>query len=103
MNVWERLVRPFDRSETAGRYFLLSPVLLVLLCALAAPLALLLLYSFWTQEGLALDTTPTLGQYIQRKATNSVYGSAAFTLNNWWTIEGTARNDWSSTLPAGEN
>ena len=47
--------------------------------------------------------TPTLGQYIQRKATNSVYGSAAFTLNNWWTVEGTARNDWSSTLPAGEN
>ena len=47
--------------------------------------------------------TPTLGQFIQRKATNSVYGSAAFTLNSWWTVEGTARNDWSSTLPAGEN
>jgi TonB-linked SusC/RagA family outer membrane protein len=47
--------------------------------------------------------TPTLGQFIQRKATNSVYGSAAFTYNNYWTIEGTARNDWSSTLPAGQN
>jgi TonB-linked SusC/RagA family outer membrane protein len=47
--------------------------------------------------------TPILGQYNQRKATNSVYGSAAFTLNDWWTVEGTARNDWSSTLPAGEN
>ena len=46
---------------------------------------------------------PTLGQDIQRKATNSIYGSAAFTLNNWWTVEGTARNDWSSTLPPGEN
>jgi TonB-linked SusC/RagA family outer membrane protein len=47
--------------------------------------------------------SPTLGQYIQRKATNSVYGSAAFTLNNWWTVEGTARNDWSSTLPVANN
>jgi TonB-linked SusC/RagA family outer membrane protein len=47
--------------------------------------------------------TPTLGQYISRRATNSVYGSAAFTLNNYWTVEGTGRNDWSSTLPAGQN
>jgi len=47
--------------------------------------------------------SPTLGQFIQRKAINSVYGSAAFTLNNWWTVEGTARNDWSSTLPVANN
>jgi outer membrane receptor protein involved in Fe transport len=32
-----------------------------------------------------------------------IYGSAAFTINDWWTVEGTARNDWSSTLPAGKN
>jgi len=30
---------------------------------------------------------------------NSSYGSAVFTINRVWTIEGTARNDWSSTLP----
>jgi len=24
-------------------------------------------------------------------------------LYNWWTVEGTARNDWSSTLPKGKN
>jgi TonB-linked SusC/RagA family outer membrane protein len=47
--------------------------------------------------------TPTLGQYSQRRQVNAVYGSAAFTLNNWWTVEGTARNDWSSTLPKGNN
>jgi spermidine/putrescine transport system permease protein len=35
----------------------------VLLFALAAPVALLVLYSFWTEQGLALDTTPTLAQY----------------------------------------
>ena len=47
--------------------------------------------------------TPTLGQYISRRQVNSLYGAAAVTLNNWWTVEGTARNDWSSTLPKGKN
>ena len=42
---------------------LLSPTLAVLLFALAAPIALLLLYSLWTQNGLQLDTSPTLAQY----------------------------------------
>ena len=32
-----------------------------------------------------------------------IYGSAAFTIKDWWTVEGTARNDWSSTLPVGAN
>ncbi|HYU53083.1 MAG TPA: SusC/RagA family TonB-linked outer membrane protein [Gemmatimonadaceae bacterium] len=47
--------------------------------------------------------TPTLGQYSSRRQVNSLYGAAAFTFNNWWTVEGTARNDWSSTLPKGKN
>jgi TonB-linked SusC/RagA family outer membrane protein len=47
--------------------------------------------------------TPTLAQTNQRRQVNSAFGSAAFTLNNWWTVEGTARNDWSSTLPKGGN
>ena len=47
--------------------------------------------------------TPSLGQSIQRLQVNSVYGSAAFTWDDWWTVEGTARNDWSSTLPKGSN
>ena len=46
---------------------------------------------------------PTLGQQLQRRRTDSFYGSAAVTLNNWWTVEGTARNDWSSTLPKENN
>ena len=46
---------------------------------------------------------PTLGQIIQRRQTNSVYGSADVTMNGWWTIGGTARNDWSSTLPKANN
>jgi len=43
--------------------------------------------------------TPTIGQTIQRRQVNSMYGSVAFTVHDWWTIEGTGRNDWSSTLP----
>lgn len=47
--------------------------------------------------------TPTLsGRYSERQ-TNSLYGSLAFTWDGWWTVEGTARNDWSSTLPKGNN
>ena len=46
---------------------------------------------------------PTLGQFRQRRQVNSAYGSAAFTWNGWLTLEGSARNDWSSTLPKGNN
>jgi TonB-linked SusC/RagA family outer membrane protein len=46
---------------------------------------------------------PTVTQQIQKRRVQSLYGSAAFTMNGWWTVEATARNDWSSTLPAGKN
>ncbi len=57
------IARWFRRSEAAQGYALLSPTMLVLLLTLAAPTALLLAYSLWTQNGLALDTHPTLSQY----------------------------------------
>lgn len=43
--------------------------------------------------------TPTVTNFNQRFGENSVYGSAVMTFNQWWTVEATARNDWSSTLP----
>jgi TonB-linked SusC/RagA family outer membrane protein len=46
---------------------------------------------------------PTLAQAIQRRRTDSFYGDATVTMFNWWTVEGTARNDWSSTLPKENN
>jgi len=46
---------------------------------------------------------PTIDQTLQRRQVQGIYGSAAFTIKNWWTVEGTARNDWSSTLPVGAN
>ena len=59
------LAKLFLRSEAARNYALLAPSLLVLCFALAAPMALLVLYSLWTQNGLALDTTPTLARYAE--------------------------------------
>ena len=47
--------------------------------------------------------TPTPTQFRSRRQVNSIYANAAVTLNNWWTVEGTARNDWSSTLPQNNN
>jgi TonB-linked SusC/RagA family outer membrane protein len=32
-------------------------------------------------------------------AVNSTYGSVVATVNGYWTVEATGRNDWSSTLP----
>src|SRR2546423_101547 len=58
-----RTERLFRRSEAARGYLLISPTLAVLVFALAAPLALLVTYSFWTENGLMLDTNPTLSQY----------------------------------------
>jgi spermidine/putrescine transport system permease protein len=58
-----RLLRRFRRSEAARNYALMSPSIAVLVFALMAPVALLVLYSLWTQNGLQLDTTPTLAQY----------------------------------------
>jgi len=46
---------------------------------------------------------PVNTQYVQNQAVNSVFGDASFTWNGWWTVEGTARNDWSSTLPPKNN
>ncbi len=47
--------------------------------------------------------TPSNAQFFSQRRINSTYGSASFTWDNWWTVEGTARNDWSSTLPKGNN
>jgi TonB-linked SusC/RagA family outer membrane protein len=46
---------------------------------------------------------PSISQQTVRRRVQGLYGSAAFTYKNWWTVEGTARNDWSSTLPVGGN
>jgi TonB-linked SusC/RagA family outer membrane protein len=42
---------------------------------------------------------PTVTNSEFHSAVNSAYGSAVLTIKKVWTIEGTGRNDWSSTLP----
>jgi spermidine/putrescine transport system permease protein len=59
----ETITGLFRRSEAARGVALLSPTMIVMGIALAAPLALLALYSFWSQYGLTLDTRFTLDQY----------------------------------------
>jgi len=44
-----------------------------------------------------------LGESLFRKRINSIYGSAEFSYNNYLYITATARNDWFSTLAAGNN
>ncbi len=47
--------------------------------------------------------SPINSTTITNQAVNSVYGSLALTWNDWLTLEGTGRNDWSSTLPKATN
>jgi outer membrane receptor protein involved in Fe transport len=47
--------------------------------------------------------SPSLAQNDQRRRVNSVFGSASATYGGWVTLEGTIRNDVSSTLPKGNN
>lgn len=58
-----QLIHFYRRSQAARGLVLLSPTMLIMLAALAAPMALLALYSFWTQEGYSLNTELTLTQY----------------------------------------
>jgi spermidine/putrescine transport system permease protein len=60
---FDRLRAFYLRSDAAKGYLLLSPVMIAMIVLLAAPLILLALYSFWTQVGLAVDTTATLDRY----------------------------------------
>ena len=58
-----KFARFYRRSEGARGFALTSPTMLVMLAALAAPMVLLALYSFWSQNGYALDTRFSLAQY----------------------------------------
>ncbi len=50
-------------SEPIRGLILLSPTLLVMLLAMCAPFALMVMFSFWTQQTFEFDTTFTLNNY----------------------------------------
>ncbi|HUE47389.1 MAG TPA: ABC transporter permease [Aestuariivirgaceae bacterium] len=52
-----------SRSQAGVGYLLAAPALTVIIAALATPIALLVLYSFWTQDYVTVDTTLTLDNY----------------------------------------
>ncbi|MEQ8702301.1 MAG: SusC/RagA family TonB-linked outer membrane protein [Phaeodactylibacter sp.] len=65
-----------------------------------------------TNGGLALDgffnisnslASPIVSTNEQQWGINSAFGLASIGLDNWLYLDVTARNDWSSTLPSGEN
>ena len=52
--------------------------------------------------GNAATTYPAY-QYDERRQTNSLYGTTQFAYNDFFFVDVTGRNDWSSTLPKGNN
>jgi TonB-linked SusC/RagA family outer membrane protein len=46
---------------------------------------------------------PAVNITENHKKVNSLYGSASFTYHDWFTLDLTGRNDWSSTLPKNKN
>jgi hypothetical protein len=47
--------------------------------------------------------TPSLNNSISLRRVNGVFGSLGVTYNGYWTVEGSLRQDASSTLPADQN
>ena len=63
LGIVAKIKAAFLRSESLRGYTLLSPTLLVMLTAMCVPVALLVAYSFWTQDYLEIDKTLTLANY----------------------------------------
>lgn len=60
-----RLRALFLRHEALRGYALLSPTLIVMAVTMCAPFALMIAFSFWTQDYLTIDTAFTLANYEQ--------------------------------------
>lgn len=50
-----------------------------------------------------INVTPALSRYAGTKAVNSLYAFANIGFKDYFYLDVTARNDWSSTLPSNEN
>jgi spermidine/putrescine transport system permease protein len=64
-NTGSPLLAQATRAEWLPGFLLLSPALLVMLIGVGLPIALLLAYSFWTQNYVKIDHTLTLANYRQ--------------------------------------
>ncbi len=80
--MWQRAVNA--RPWLAG-YALLSPILILMLVMMVAPIATLALMSFWIQDNFDIDTTLTLGNYwklIAPSETTTYWMGIPFPLEN---------------------
>ncbi|HEX6941100.1 MAG TPA: SusC/RagA family TonB-linked outer membrane protein [Longimicrobiales bacterium] len=48
-------------------------------------------------------STPDVSDQLLRKRVNSLYGAVSFNYKGFFNVDVTGRNDWSSTLPEGNN
>ena len=48
-------------------------------------------------------STPSPWDLFSKKEVRSLYGSASLNYGGYWNVDLTGRNDWSSTLPVGNN
>ncbi len=48
-------------------------------------------------------SSPLVDDYKEKRRVVGVFGNVSLGLNSMWYVDLTARNDWSSTLPAGSN
>lgn len=53
------------RPPSLPGYLLLSPALIVMVLGVGIPMVMLLAYSFWTQNYVSIDHTPTLANYLK--------------------------------------
>jgi spermidine/putrescine transport system permease protein len=60
-----RLRVMFMRSEALRGYTLLSPTLLVMAFSMCVPFAIMVVMSFWLQQGFDFDTTFSLSNYFE--------------------------------------
>lgn len=59
----EKIQRAFLRHEWLRGYTLVSPTLILLIVAMAAPIVVLIGLSLWSQTGMEFDKTPTFFNY----------------------------------------
>lgn len=73
-NLFLKIKLLFLKHEDLRGLTLLSPTFLLMLCAIALPIIILVTYSFWTQSYLTIDETFTLKNY-QNFFEKGIYGS----------------------------
>ncbi|AWZ21166.1 spermidine/putrescine ABC transporter, permease protein [Roseovarius sp. TM1035] len=76
-----RILRLFQRSESARGYLMMGPTLAIMTFGIVVPFVILLVISLWTRQGFGFDTTLTLNNYI-RSWNEPIYGTLM--LRSFW-------------------